>query len=305
MIKKLRRLINITLNKKIKKYNFLHLLRIQLDRCKKWLIANSSEIICAVISGLIVGIVMYISSNFILNRENNRKKLIQYNNEIKKINKIMVGISENYVKANFGEPVIDYMDKNKMDVEYYIKRGKIIKIVYKDGKVVAYFITITDENDKYLMDKQGWENNSIGQSTFSDIIGNNCFISRMDVGIAGAGHYFFYNELFESGSMFGGDYQVIGFEQYGASFTKRSGDIVDKAERLYQDMASNDKKYNTFKIRDTKMTNSIFKKLKKERKECYPNTFGEIDGEYVDSITVCDINENWNNIIRILHNCKE
>jgi len=105
--------------------------------------------------------------------------------------------------------------------------------------------------------------------------------------------------------MFGGDYQVIGFEQYGASFTKRSGDIVDKAERLYQDMASNDKKYNTFKIRDTKMTNSIFKKLKKERKECYPNTFGEIDGEYVDSITVCDINENWNNIIRILHNCKE
>ena len=41
------------------------------------------------------------------------------------------------------------------------------------------------------MDKQGWENNRIGQSTFSDIIGNNCFISRMDVGIAGAGHYFF------------------------------------------------------------------------------------------------------------------
>ena len=154
------------------------------------------------------------------------------------------------------------------------------------------------------MNKQGWENSSIGQSTFSDIIGNDSFINRIDVGIAGAGHYFFYNELFESGSMFGGDYQVIGFEEYGASFTKNSGDIVDKADSLYQDMESGDRKYDTFEIKDVKMTNNIFQKLKKERKKCYPNTFGEIDEDYVDVITVCDINENWNNIIRILHNCK-
>lgn len=287
-----------------KKNKFLNSLKSKGHKCKKWFVVNSSQIICAVISGLIVGILMYISSNFILTRENNRKKIIEYNNEISKINKIMVGISENYIRNNLGEPVIDYVDKNKMDVEYYIKRDKIIKIVYKNRKVVAYFITITNKNDKYLMNKQGWENSSIGQSTFSDIIGNDSFINRIDVGIAGAGHYFFYNELFESGSMFGGDYQVIGFEEYGASFTKNSGDIVDKADSLYQDMESGDRKYDTFEIKDVKMTNNIFQKLKKERKKCYPNTFGEIDEDYVDVITVCDINENWNNIIRILHNCK-
>ena len=82
------------------------------------------------------------------------------------------------------------------------------------------------------------------------------------------------------------------------------GDIVDKADSLYQDMESGDRKYDTFEIKDVKMTNNIFQKLKKERKKCYPNTFGEIDEDYVDVITVCDINENWNNIIRILHNCK-
>ena len=36
----------------------------------------------------------------------------------------MVGISENYIRNNLGEPVIDYVDKNKMDVEYYIKRKR-------------------------------------------------------------------------------------------------------------------------------------------------------------------------------------
>ncbi len=180
------------------------------------------------------------------------------------INNILIGENQQYVKECFGDPIFKSFNK-KYKIEENVINNKyaIIRTYYKNEKLVGFFITAKQDNQKIRIQEQFedlCQNKPLGEFSFTDIEiapkSINAYISQ------GISHQFYCEEYY-----FGSDghYYNFYFMYLDYGFNKLTG----SSNNCYK----NDKELKETKIsEDTKRSG-----VNIDRKTSYPNTYGIVD----------------------------
>lgn len=202
-----------------------------------------------------------------------------FNNENKKgeikdiINQVSIGGNKEYIDETFGKSYYHYKAKNGISENIYILDDVILRAYYKHGRLISYFLTITN-NIKLKLPKnfQTFVNNKeLGDFSFYDINGNPRNTDAYTQN--GTGHAF-YSEEYYFGSH--GNYYEFYFMllDYGI-FNKK------EINNIYENNKDSSIKEKTEQSKKITIIDSI---LVRDRRVSCPNTYGVCLSEYKEDI---------------------
>ncbi len=212
-------------------------------------------------------------------------------NERDSIDKINIGVSREYVEDTIGSAPLQYVIDDNFIERYYITSNNVIRVLYENDSVVAYFITnITGENlyfgeltESYLIYdviEEGFAANTIQNHV------------KIEAGTSGPGKYQFYNEIYGSGSY--NNYYTIYYSilNYGECDEIQS-ELITAAQLLLMD-----EDYSpSNQVGDRYLIDG---ELYTYREECKPNTIGVVKYGYEDRLLLPSENENYMIILGLI-----
>ena len=196
--------------------------------------------------------------------------------DTKKINQVYISMSEEYADSLFGTPYISFVDENNLENNFYILNRSILRTVVDQNNIVAFFITSTDIKAKIPVTSISDEIKVIGKAVYSDIDFPN---PQIEGNINNNGRYVYYSETQGTGRYAMYNNYIFGFLPYG--FCDNS------TPALINLVAFEDETY------DVEQLNEIKKKAK-------PNTFGVVDPDYQELISILPLCEEWENMYYLL-----
>ena len=212
-------------------------------------------------------------------------------NERDDIDKINIGVSREYVEEHTGVAPLQYVIDDKYIEVYYITSNNVIRVLYEDDMIVAYFITNTtgdniyfgEITERYLIGdvlEKGFATNTIENYV------------EIEAGTSGVGKYQFYNEIYESGSY--NNYYTIYYSifNYGEYNDMRS-ELINVA---YLHLINEDY-YKASQDGDRAL---IEGELYEYRERCTPNTIGVVKHGYADELLVPSENDEYMIILGLI-----
>ncbi len=248
---------------------------------------------------IIIGTITAIIGGFVANLwidNYNYKMKIRQQEEM--LDTLAIGISEEYVSSILGIPLISHIDENGMTDCYYVMDGTIIRILYWENVLNAYFITITDNNRTYEIKNRCYDF-VLGEDTYADFPEP---VTAIESKNEGSGNVHFYGEIRNTGRRNVFNYPVLATIQYGADFGEGPGIFIETAYTTIIDYYGFENIYTMdFCVQqDKEGIQDILGGIDEERKSIRPNTYGEIGGEYAMDIRILDRYPGWINITQIL-----
>lgn len=153
-------------------------------------------------------------------------------------------------------------------------KDTILRTVSDDNKVIAYFITATNENRRIPVDSFETEKRVLGSTTYSDL---EFYDSEIEANVATNGRYCYYVEMQSTGR-----YGMFNCYLYGNA---PYGILSDEIISLICGVASGD------------TTNDEVSVLRQKAK---PDTFGVVEWGYEDKIGILPLCDEWENMYHLL-----
>lgn len=194
--------------------------------------------------------------------------------ENKKLNQIYISVSEEYVQEQFDTPYIRFDDDENLTNSFYLLEDIILRTVSKDGRVIAYFVTITNEKRRLPVDSFDVEKNILGKLTFFEVGFAN---PAREANVNGNGRYCYYFEIQGTGRYGMYNYYLYGSAPYGFV----SDDVASLRNRVAFD-SENEAEIETL------------------RQSARPNTFGVIADGYENQIGILPASDEWENMHHLL-----
>lgn len=193
--------------------------------------------------------------------------------EIKKINRIYVQVSDDYVESLFGTPVISIRGEGQMVESFYTLDTCVLRTVSDNNTVVAYFVTITSEEcfvPLILYDDDVYNLGMITYDQFPMVYNHSVVI---EANAESDGRFCYYGEKHGTGRWAMYNFYVLGNVAYG-----------------YLDIDS----INLINSAGGFSGLAGFVDPEEQRKQTKPNTYGVIAYGYQDRIGVMsDNNVDW------------
>lgn len=232
----------------------------------KMLVKLVSEIVLA----LLIAAFTYLATSIYYNKT----AFLETNN---KLQQIYISVSDEYVNSLFGIPYATLTEaEDLIDNFYVVDDAVILRTVSKDNKVIAFFVSSTNERRK------------IPLNTYNDtvIIGETVYASsgyddeQREAFCSGDKTLNYYYEMQGTGRYGMYNYYLYGTAPYGF-LNKKSVELV-KTVGL-----------------DKNVDQSLIDNMRKEVK---PNTYGVIQEGYQDVVSILPTCDEWMNIYYLLNN---
>ena len=195
----------------------------------------------------------------------------------KKIERVYVSISNEYVNDLFGVPYTSFIEENGLVNNFYLEDEVIVRTVLKDEKVIAFFVTSKDESRTIPIESLEGKKCVVGKISFQDIGFPN---PNCEAFCCGDGRINYYSEAQGTGRYGMYNTYVYAIMPYGF-LGKEACELVMSA---YFEGSS---EYRTVD------------ELKKYAK---PNTYGVIADEYIEDISMIPESDEWLNAYYLLTN---
>lgn len=216
------------------------------------------------------------------------EKLLTNYKERQQLNKIDLGVSKKYIEKEWGiGPVNIKKNSERLEEEYFEFKNNIVRVVYDEEKVVAYFITNVTGKNKYKSNKNYLNSLKIYENTFDDV-GIEGDV-EVEVGTAVSGKYSFYNEIYGQGNELGYGNIYFSIWNYG-NMENAEVDLITLAQKTKISQSLNNPR------------ELIENELKVDRKKAKFNTVGVVADGYRSKIVNPDSDEFWLDTHRILTN---
>lgn len=140
--------------------------KLRLCMCKnKKKIANFliNGVVLGVVVGILSGVITPYISTCIVNSQ-------PYNIRNKKIEKIDIGVNNNYIDNLLGYPLYSKIDsENNVTENLYSVEGAVLRCYYLNDKIIGYFITKTNNDFNNKITAHYFDDDIVlGKSTFED-----------------------------------------------------------------------------------------------------------------------------------------
>lgn len=227
----------------------------------------------------------------------NYNKKVKTQRQEEMLDKLAIGISEEYVSSILGVPLISHIDDNGMTDCYYVMNGIIVRTLYWENILNAYFITITDKERTYEVKNRNY-NYVLGEDTYDDFSEH---VLGIESKISGSGNIHFYGEVRDTGRRNMFNSPVLATMQYGTDFDENPGLLIENAYVAIMKHYGDDIDAMDYYIQDTEWIENILGIVDEERRTIRPNTYGEIGGRYDMNIRILDRHSSWTKITQILN----
>ena len=192
-----------------------------------------------------------------------------------KIDQIYISISDEYIQEQFGTPYICFNDSEELTNRFYLLEDAILRTVSKENRVVAYFITITNETRRIPVDSFGIGKNILGKITYSETMFSE---PKIYANITANGRYCYYVEVQGTGRYGMFNYYLYGNAPYGIVNSDVASLISNVADQLGEDV-----------------------ELDILRQKTKPDTFGVIADGYEGMIGILTFCDEWENMYYLLN----
>lgn len=203
-------------------------------------------------------------------------------------NNINIGENEIYINSLFGTPkVSEFTIDTKLKNNFYVLKDSVLRAVFDNEKLVAYFITITDNKRKILLKAHYQDNYVLGNVYYGNLTYT---IDHALVRVTASGKETFYCEWYFLGGPGNYNYYTYSIMNYGSFKGKNEAQLINQAHK--QSIKNDD--YSEL------LSAKSIKNILKYRENACPNTFGIVDECYADKISIM-MDENWDNVLGILN----